>query len=151
MKKIILLLLFLSSCVTIPKNCGSFVVDIKNKDSVDLLFLTKFANNLQKKLNLITNDKTKNICKVEVDFNKNEYYTITDESGYVGRKNFKINIDYILQLSGSKTIKDSVTFFYGSNISDNYYSEYIANKKRSNNDIDILSEKVFYSIINNLK
>ena len=127
------------------------MVSIKNENSADLLFLTKFANKLQKRLDLITDNKVGNICKVEIDFNKSEYSTVMDESGYTGRKNFKIAVNYILNTSNSRTIKDTVVFFYGATISDNYYSEYVANKKRNTNDVDILSEKVFYSIINNLK
>ena len=151
MKKIILILLFLSSCVTIPQKCGSFVLNIENSNFNDLLFLTKFSKNLQKRLDLVANSKINNSCKIDVNFNKIEYSTITDESGYTGRKNFKIIVDYVLNIPNSGTVEDDIIFFYGANISDNYYSEYVSNKKRNNNDVDILSEKVFYSILNNLK
>ena len=151
MKKIILILLFLSSCVTIPQKCGSFVLNIENSNFNDLLFLTKFSKNLQKRLDLVANSKINNSCKIDVNFNKIEYSTITDESGYTGRKNFKIIVDYVLNVPNLGTVEDDIIFFYGTNISDNYYSEYVSNKKRNNNDVDILSEKVFYSILNNLK
>ena len=152
MIKIICILLFLSSCVSSKLNvgCGVFFVNIENSTTNNFLFLTKLSKNLKNRLDLIADKNSKNICKLNINFNNQIYSTIIDESGYTGRKNFKINIEYTLDINNSK-IKDSVMFFYGSNISDNYYSEYVSSQKREDNNIDLLSEKIFYSIITNLR
>lgn len=152
MKKIIFTLLFLSSCVNKGVNniCGSFSINVEDNTTKNYLFFTKFSENLRDRLELIANDDSNYICKVDVKFNVDTYSTIIDESGYTGRKNFKINVDYVLSMPNNKKITDNVTFFYGSNISDNYYSEYVNSQKRKNNDIDRLSEKVFFSIINKM-
>ena len=147
-------LIILSSCLQ-QKNisvCRDFNINIRDVTIKDTLFISKLTKNLKNKLTLLQNKIAVNTCNIEIVFKQKEYSTIIDESGYTGRKNFKLELDYTINIANLKSVeRKEILVFYGANISDNYYSEYIYNQKRQNNDLSILTEKLFYYILEDLK
>lgn len=147
-------LIILSSCLQ-RKNtsiCRDFNINIKDVAIKDTLFVSKLTKNLKNKLKLLQNKTAVNTCNIEMVFRQKDYSTIIDESGYTGRKNFKLELDYTINIANLKSAeRKEILVFYGANISDNYYSEYIYNQKRQNNDLSILTEKLFYYILEDLK
>ena len=152
---IILFLTFiLISCVRNNNNlpCSDFNIKVVGGSIDNNLFLSKLSKNLKNKLQLLKNNNSKNICEVNINFSSNTYSTIIDESGYTGRKNFKLDLGYDVNIKDKKIAsRKNIVLFYGANISDNYYSEYVYGQKRKDNDLNILTEKLFYYIAEDLE
>ena len=152
---IILFLTFiLISCVRNNNNlpCSDFNIKVVGGSIDNNLFLSKLSKNLKNKLQLLKNNNSKNICEIIINFNSNTYSTIIDESGYTGRKNFKLDLNYSINVKNKKILnRNNIVLFYGANISDNYYSEYVYGQKRKDNDLNILTEKLFYYIAEDLR
>lgn len=156
----IIILLLVSSCSIIDRNneqsiynkCNSFIINIDGSNS---LFYTKLKNSLNDKFNLLVYgedseiDKSK-ICEINIKkINIKTYSSLTDTSGITSRQNTKIDIKYSINISNKK-INNNCIVFYGASVSDNYYSVYNKEEKMSDNNIEILSDKLFYSIINDI-
>lgn len=159
----LVILLFMSSCVSfndvsinnIYKKCNTFVVKIQNVDGKNILFYSKLKASLEDELNLLVyNDNHDNIgtnkCILNVtDIKTTNYVPLTNNSGIASRNNSKIDVKYSVFVD-NKIIKNSCIVFYGSNVSENYYSEYVNTAKMRDNDVALLTEKIFYSVINDI-
>lgn len=157
-KYIFVFVLLLTSCSFIKYNnsgnvydkCGIFDINIKNVNNKDVLFYLKLKTNLEDKFSLLYHNENNNRCIIDIiDTTITNYVPLVDNSGIASRNNKKIDIKYSVELS-DKIIKDRVIVFYGLNVSENYYSNYVNSEKVIDNDIDLLSEKIFYSVIKNI-
>ena len=157
-KYLLLVILLLNSCSFITKNtnnniydkCGTFDINIQNINSKDSLFYSKLKNALEDKFILLNHNENGNTCIVDIlNIAVNNYTPLIDNSGIASRNNKKIDVEYSINIE-DKIIKNNVIVFYGSNVSENYYSNYVNGNKIENNDIELLSEKIFYSVINSI-
>ena len=124
-----------------------FNVNIKNADSKNTLFYSKLKTALEDKFILLQHSKNGNKCDIDIlNITATNYIPLIDNSGIASRNNKKIDVKYSVNV-GDKIIKNNVIVFYGSNVSENYYSNYVNNEKMADNDIELLSEKIFYSVI----
>lgn len=162
---LIILLITLSGCCnflkitnnksSIQDKCSYFVITIDNADSGQILFYSKLKDSLDDRFNILSNEvDNSKVCTIKITkINKSIYTPLTSNSGIASRNNIKIDIYYTLNIL-NQTINNNCVLFYGKNISENYYSANINNKKTIDNDVNILSEKIFYSVmrdINNIK
>lgn len=151
---IVFLFMLLTSCLKVKTDipCADFNININNVSTGNMLFLSRLSKNLKNKLQLVKNKNSNNLCNVDINFSSSAYSAIIDESGYTGRKNFKLEFDYTINIKNVEPIKrKNIVIFYGANISDNYYSEYVYSQKREDNNLSMLTEKLFYYIVKDLK
>lgn len=150
--------LLLSGCSFIKYNnnsniydkCGIFDINIENIDGKDILFYSKLKTALEDKFILLHHNENNNKCIIDIlDITIANYVPLVDNSGIASRNNKKVDAKYSVKV-GNKIIKDTVIVFYGLNVSENYYSNYVNNKKVVDNDVELLSEKIFYSVIGNI-
>lgn len=156
----ILLFILLISCsnniknnIRIEENCSNIEINIEDESIENKLFNVDLKSTLKKNFDIIfnKNNVTKNkLCVLNIKIIENEYSTLISNSGNTSRMNKKIKIDYTLTIK-NYTFNKSMVLFYGTNISRYVYSNYVKNKKEDRNNIETISKKIFFDIINNFK
>lgn len=151
----------LSSCSSIAKEdnlrkeCDKIEIVVENNDVENKLFSSNLEFSIKERFNLIFSGEEKikrvnqRICYLKVNVEKTEYSVLTNKSGNIGRVNRKIKISYNFR-SFHENLDDKFTIFYGSDVSNFVHSDYMKNKKEETNNIKIISNRLYFDILNRI-
>jgi hypothetical protein len=127
--------------------CSTFEIDVESGSIEDKLFDDDLKVALEKKFKLISNGEGERVCRIDVKLSSRKYSSGTDNSGNTNRKNNKINIIYSLAVEDKVMVVKNITVFYGSNVSRFNYSNHTKEKKEKSSNVDIISEKIFFDVV----
>ena len=132
--------------------CNMVEININNNDIEKKLFNSKLNNFLNEKFDLLfKNSKIKNVnknlCQLEINIDQNIKSTLQNRSGNIGRVNKQIRVEYSLK-GKNININKAFVIFYGSNVSEYVYSDFVKNKKEESNNIQNIADKIYFGIIN---
>ena len=132
--------------------CDEIKIVVENNIVEEKLFSSKLEFSVKEKFNLLLNKNEKlkrvnqKICYLKVNVEKSEYSVITNQSGSTGRVNRKIKVSYNFRSVG-KNLDNKFTIFYGSNVSQYVYSDYVKNKKEEENNIKNIANRLYFDIL----